>query len=172
MGAISPLLAVRDMKAAIRFYTEKLGFKLKMAFPSAENPEYADLDKDGMVVMLVPAAALGISPGDAFGTGVYLYMHIDGDIDHYYQELKARRVRIAVDIKGEPYGVRDFTVEDSDGYKLTFNQTKAAKQCLSCGMPMVQPEDFGGGTDNPHCAYCSKPDGSRPGANGRAAGLA
>jgi len=49
-------------------------------------------------------------------------MQIDGDIDEYYNELKGKGVKIAVAIKDEPYGIRDFTIEDINGYKLTFNQ--------------------------------------------------
>ena len=162
MGVISPLLAVRDMKETIEFYTNSLGFKASMAFPDATNPEYIDLSKDGMVLMFIPAKNHGISHEEKFGIGVYLYMQIDGDIDEYYEELKGRGVKIAVDIKEEPYGVRDFTVEDIDGYKLTFNQiSRTAKNCLSCGMPMNKLEDFGGGNPaNIYCVHCSKPDGS------------
>jgi uncharacterized glyoxalase superfamily protein PhnB len=123
MGYLSPLLAVRDMKKTIDFYTKSLGFELKMAFPSVENPEYADIIKDGMVLMFIPAKNHGIDTKEKFGTGVYLYMQIDGDIDQYYAELKKKGVKIAVEIKDEPFGVRDFTIEDADGYKLAFNQT-------------------------------------------------
>lgn len=123
MGYLSPLLAVRDMKKTLDFYTKHLGFELKMAFPTPDNPEYADITKDGMVMMFVPAKNHGIGDKEKLGTGVYLYLQIDGDIDKYYNELKQKGVKIAVDIKDEPFGVRDFTVEDPDGYKLTFNQT-------------------------------------------------
>ena len=162
MGYISPALAARNMKETIEFYQKSLGFKLGMAFPDANNPEYADLTKDGMVLMLIPTKNLGIGSAEKLGTGVNLYMEIDGDIDEYYEELKKRGVRIAVEIKDEPYGVRDFTVEDVDGYRLTFNQaSKTAKNCLSCGMPMTKPEDFGGGNPaNLYCVHCSNPDGS------------
>ena len=162
MGVISPLLAVRNMKETIEFYTNSLGFKAGMAFPDATNPEYVDLSKDGMVIMCIPAKDHGISHEEKFGIGVYLYMKIDGDIDEYYEELKKKGVRIAVDIKEEPYGVRDFTVEDIDGYQLTFNQiSKETKSCLSCGMPMTRLEDFGAG--NPaslYCVHCANADGS------------
>jgi len=172
MGYISPALAVRDMKKTIDFYTNSLGFKLGMTFPGPENPEYADLSKDGMVLMLMPAANLGIGAGKKLGTGVNLYMQIDGDIDEYYDEIKKRGVKIAVDIKDEPYGIRDFTVADVDGYMLTFNQFLQPAgscegcdtwltNCLSCGMPMTKPEDFGGGNpENKYCAHCTHPDGS------------
>jgi uncharacterized glyoxalase superfamily protein PhnB len=123
MGYLSPLLAVRDMKKTLDFYTKHLGFELKMVFPTPDNPQYADIIKDGMVMMFIPTQEHGLDDQEKLGVGVYLYLHIDGDIDKYYNELKQKGVKIAVDIKDEPFGVRDFTVEDPDGYKLTFNQT-------------------------------------------------
>jgi uncharacterized glyoxalase superfamily protein PhnB len=162
MGYISPMLAVRNMKQTIQFYRDSLGFQMGMAFPDADNPEYADLSKDGMVIMLVPAKNIGIDDKEKLGIGVNLYMQIDGDIDEYYKELNKKGVEIVVDIKDEPFGIRDFTVEDINGYKLTFNQvSKAVKACMSCGMPMAKLEDFGGGNpENLYCVYCSNPDGS------------
>jgi uncharacterized glyoxalase superfamily protein PhnB len=162
MGYISPTLAVRNMKQTIEFYKNSLGFKIGMAFPDAENPEYVDLSKDGMVIMFIPAQNVGIGSQEKLGVGVNLYIQIDGDIDEYYRGLKNKSAKIVVDIKDEPYGIRDFTVEDINGYKLTFNQvSKAVKSCLSCGMPMTKPENFGGGNpENLYCVYCSKPDGS------------
>ncbi len=162
MGNISPTLAVRNMKETIEFYKNSLGFKMGMAFPDASNPEYVDLSKDGMVLMFIPAQNLGIGSGEKLGIGVNLYLQIDGDIDEYYAELKKRGVRVVADIKDEPYGIRDFTVEDVNGYKLTFNQpSRAVKKCLSCGMPMTKPDEFGGGNPaNMYCVHCSKPDGS------------
>jgi uncharacterized glyoxalase superfamily protein PhnB len=126
MGYISPTLAVRDMKKTIDFYVKSLSFKLGMTFPGSENPEYADLSKDGMVLMFIPVANIGIGSNEKLGTGVNLYMQIDGNIDEYYDELKKRGVKITAEIKDEPFGIRDFTIEDTDGYLLTFNQIKAS----------------------------------------------
>jgi len=162
MGYISPTLAVRNMKQTIQFYRDSLGFKMGMVFPDADNPEYADLSKDGMVVMLIPAKNVGIGSKQRLGIGVNLYLQIDGDIDEYRNELKNKGIKVVVDIKDEPFGIRDFTVEDINGYKLTFNQvSKTIKACLSCGMPMTRLEDFGGGNpENLYCVYCSNRDGS------------
>ena len=145
MGVISPMLAVRNMKQTTQFYRDSLGFKMGMAFPGADNPEYADLSKAGMVLMFVPARNVGIGTKEKLGIGVNVYMQIDGDIDEYYNELKNKGVKIASDIKEEPFGIRDFTVDDINGYKLTFNQvSQTVKACMSCGMPMTKVEDFGG----------------------------
>jgi uncharacterized glyoxalase superfamily protein PhnB len=124
MGYVSPMLAVRNMKQTIEFYRDSLGFKMGMIFPDAVNPEYADLSKDGMVLMFIPTDNIGIKREEKLGVGANIYMQIDGDIDKYHDELKDRGVKIVVDIKDEPYGVRDFMVEDIDGYKLTFNQAR------------------------------------------------
>jgi len=160
MGNLSPTLAARNMKETIEFYQNSLGFQLGLTFPDADNPEYADLSKDGMVLMFIPATNEGIGSGEKLGTGVNLYMNIDSNIDEYYEELKKSGVKIAVDIKDEPFGIRDFTVEDVNGYLLTFNQVIGSK-CMSCGMPMTKPEEFGGGNAaNVYCVYCSNPDGS------------
>jgi uncharacterized glyoxalase superfamily protein PhnB len=162
MGNISPTLAVRNMKQTIQFYKDSLGFKIGMAFPDADNPEYVDLSKDGIVLMFIPAKNMGIGTKEKLGIGVNLYMQINGDIDEYYSELKDKGAKVVVDIKDEPYGIRDFTVEDTNGYKLTFNQvSRAVKSCLSCGMPMTRPEDFcGRNAESIYCVYCSHPDGS------------
>jgi uncharacterized glyoxalase superfamily protein PhnB len=128
MGVISPLLATRNVKATIDFYQNILGFTLGMVFPDVDHAEYADLTKDGMSLMFVPAKNLGISRAARLGTGVNLYLEIDGDIDRYYGELKKKGVKITTDIKDEPFGIRDFTIEDNNGYQLTFNQpAKTAK---------------------------------------------
>jgi len=162
MGYISPTLAVRNMKQTIQFYRDSLGFKMGMAFPDADNPEYADLPKDGMVIMFVPAKDIGIGAKEKLGIGVNLYMQIDGDIDEYYSEVRNKGVNVVVDIKDEPFGIRDFTVEDIDGYKLTFNQvSRTVKACMSCGMPMTKLDDFGGGNpERLYWVYCSNSDGS------------
>ena len=122
MGYLSPLLAVRNVKETIEFYKNILGFETGMIFPDESNPEYADLSKDGMVMMFLLAKNMGIGSDEKLGIGVNLYMEIDGDIDEYYAELKNKSVKIVYDINDEHFGIRDFSIEDIDGYQLTFNR--------------------------------------------------
>jgi len=70
MGYISPMLAVRDMKQTVQFYRDSLGFKVGMTFPDVDNPEYADLSKDGMVLMFIAAGNIGIGREAELGAGV------------------------------------------------------------------------------------------------------
>ncbi len=162
MGKISPTLAVRNLKKTLEFYQDLLDFKLGMVSPDVNNPEYADLSRDGMTLMFIPAKNLNIGAEEKLGIGVNLHMRLDGDIDEYYEEAKGRGVKITTGIKDEPNGSRGFTVEDFDGYRLTFSQVaKTAKICMSCGMSMNKPEDFGG--ENPgniYCIHCANQSGS------------
>jgi uncharacterized glyoxalase superfamily protein PhnB len=162
MGVISPLMAVRDMKQTIEFYQNSLGFKVGMMFPDANKPEYVDLSKDDMVLMLIPVENMGIGHKEKLGTGVNLYLQIDGDIDEYYHELKKRKIKVVTEVKDESWGSRDFTIADINGYLLTFSQVSpAGKTCMSCGMSLAKPEDFSGGNlENLNCVHCSNPDGS------------
>lgn len=123
MGYLSPTLAVRDMKKAIEFYRDTLGFRLGLVFPDADNlqtAEYADLSKDGMVMMFMAARNVGIGSEEKLGAGVNFYMEIDGRVDDYYAEVKNNGAKIVAEIRDEPFGIRDFTTEDVDGYQLTF----------------------------------------------------
>lgn len=122
MGYLSPLLAVRNVEETIEFYKNILGFETGMVFPDENNPEYADLSKDGMVMMFLLAKNMGIGNDEKLGIGVNLYMEIDGDIDEYYAELKNKSIKIVYDIKDEHFGIRDFAIEDINGYQLTFNR--------------------------------------------------
>jgi uncharacterized glyoxalase superfamily protein PhnB len=90
MGAISTTLVVRNAKETIELYRNTLGFKEGIALSKSNNPEYANLLKDGMVLMFLSAKNLGIGSEEKLGTSVNLYMEIDRDIDKYYQGLKKR----------------------------------------------------------------------------------
>ena len=48
-----------------------------------------------------------------------LYIWVD-DADALYAEFKSKGVTIARDICDQPYGCRDFDVEDCNGYRLCF----------------------------------------------------
>lgn len=120
MGYISPLMAVRGVQNTIDFYKDTLGFEAGLIVPTEEGIEYADVSKDGMVLMFVPVENVGLSGKEKLGTGVNLYLEIDGDLDEYYTQLKDKGVTVVEDIKDEPFGIRDFTIADNNGYHITF----------------------------------------------------
>ena len=49
------------------------------------------------------------------------YLWID-DVDSLYAEYKSKGVKIVRGVCDQPYGCRDFDVEDCNGYRLCFGQ--------------------------------------------------
>ncbi len=104
-----PVLAVPDIRAAVEFYTTRLGFKL--GFTWGDPPTYAGVNLGQVQVFLEE----GI-PGPE-GCSVYFVV---GDADQLYEFQRTTGVE-AVQTPGDrPYGFRDYMVKDLNGYRLTF----------------------------------------------------
>jgi predicted enzyme related to lactoylglutathione lyase len=81
--------------------------------------------RSGVVIMLSQLDVSGaIRPNrrvDPEGEAWDAYIWID-DADALNAEFKANGVRITREIADQPYGCRDFNVEDCNGYRLCFGQ--------------------------------------------------
>jgi hypothetical protein len=79
----------------------------------------------GVVIMLSQLPRTGsIRPNrltDPGGDTWDAYVWVD-DVDGLYREFKSRAVTITRGLCDQPYGVRDFDVEDCNGYRLCFGQ--------------------------------------------------
>ena len=112
--AVHPVLAVRDVPAAVRFYTEKLGFRLGF-WDNPQDPKYAGVVRDGVHVHLQWHDA-----GDFCGEGPELRFVID-DPDSLFEEYRDKGVfheRTA--LRNTPWGTREFAFYDPDGNGLFF----------------------------------------------------
>lgn len=154
------MLTAKDMRASLAFYRDTLGFTLKECFPTEEDPKWANLLRDGQSVMLgaqfsieEAQQALADDPGaleymkaldqefrsNRPGVGVVLYIMVK-DVDDYHRELKERGLIEIPDPRDQFYGLRDFGLEDPDGYRLLFYSPIAMSSCQSCGMPLLEAE--------------------------------
>ena len=68
--------------------------------------------------------------------------HLKRQIEEYCNEVKGRGVRIIVDIKCVPSGIRGFAIEDIDGYKLISSLSASLR--LSVSILVKQSFIFGG----------------------------
>lgn len=66
---------------------------------------------------------MGAPVGENRGAGVTFYLHVNGDVDAYYQEVVGKGAKVVEEIKTQDWGDRTFTVADPDGYHLAFYQT-------------------------------------------------
>ncbi|HEX6094693.1 MAG TPA: VOC family protein [Thermoanaerobaculia bacterium] len=104
-----PGLTVADIPAAVDFYTTKLGFQLD--FTWGEPATFAGVHLDKVQIFLQQGKP---APG---GTSVYFKV---GDADELFAFHQRNGVEIAEPIDDRDYGIRDYSVRDSDGYYLTF----------------------------------------------------
>lgn len=122
MATLQPILQVADVDASIAFYRDVLGFSVNLTMPDDSGKiVHAELSCNGAALMFGPATGLSEVARSLLGAGVTLYItDNDGDIDAFYEQVRAAGARIAEPIQDQIWGDRTFTVQDPDGYHLTF----------------------------------------------------
>lgn len=121
---IAPLFMVTDVVSTANYYRDKLGFGYERLW--GEPPSFCMVSRGGVVIMLAqlhhPAALRPNRTVDPGGETWDAYVWVD-DADALSREFQSRGVRITRDICDQPYGCRDFDVEDCNGYRLCFGHT-------------------------------------------------
>ena len=135
MPLVSPEFAVEDIGKAMDYYERVLGFQKGAAVPG-EGGKLIHGDVrigDSIHLMLSPAQGVSgaanaavarkLTQGGAKGAGVLLYIDLgDVDIDRYYEDVTGKGAKVIVPIQDQFWGDRNFTIEDLEGYILTFSQ--------------------------------------------------
>jgi predicted enzyme related to lactoylglutathione lyase len=121
--SIAPYFVVDDVVATANYYRDRLGFHYERFW--GEPPCFCIVSRSGAIIMLSqtgqPAAVHPNRTTDPEGEAWDAYVWVD-DVNALNAELKANGVRITRDIGDQPYGCRDFDVEDCNGYRLCFGQ--------------------------------------------------
>lgn len=120
---ILPILSVNDVDASLAFYTEKLGFTERMSMPGPDGiTTFAGIALGEANFMLSREDTVHKADGVVF----MVYIPEGTDIDTVYQEVQARGVTIARELKTEYWGDRRFLVNDPDGYHIAMCQEMEA----------------------------------------------
>ncbi len=113
LSKLTPILCVKDLGASIGFYVDVLGFACLNSSDS-----WASLGRDDVEVMLsLPNAH---SPLDRLQFSGSFYFRTD-DVEAWWHRLKDS-ARIVYPIENFFYGMREFAIEDNNGYCLQFGQ--------------------------------------------------
>ena len=132
---LTPNLTVEDVNACADFYLNTLGFELLVAVPlngteslSEIPPDravgFAMLKRDDVVVMLQSRASLEEDLPELaqtkIGSSISLYIKITALEDLY--EAVRDKAKVVVTPRETFYGMREFAIEDPNGYLLIFAQ--------------------------------------------------
>ena len=120
---IAPYFIVDDVVTSANYYRDKLGFRYERFW--GEPPCFCMVQRNGVVIMLSQFEKKGVMrPNHAVDPerGAWdAYIWID-NTDALHAEFKSKGVNIARGICDQPYGCRDFEVDDCNGYRLCFGQ--------------------------------------------------
>lgn len=123
--AVIPTIRVPDMKEAIDFYENTLGFTVERTDPENVN---SALSRGDARIMIETASDMfadeyneAIEQRMGSVSPVALYMEAT-DLDDLYARLNEAEVKIVDPLAERPWGQREFTIEDLVGTWLTFWQ--------------------------------------------------
>jgi catechol 2,3-dioxygenase-like lactoylglutathione lyase family enzyme len=119
---VQPVLPVRDVERAVRFYVERLGFRLAFRDRPGPDANYVGLRRDGVELHLQWHDEADFKSVEA-GTLMLRFVLDDPDaLFEEYQDKNAfhERTRLA----DTPWGTREFALFDPDGNGLTFYRNR------------------------------------------------
>ena len=115
------ILLVKDVIASANYYRDKIGFTYDRFW--GEPPCFCILNRDGFHLMLsrVEDSKYIVPHYKAVEKMWNVYFWVN-DANRLYEELKERGANIDYDLCDQPYGCREFGIQDLDGYDIAFGQ--------------------------------------------------
>jgi hypothetical protein len=115
----SAILKSNDIPATVDWY-RRIGFTLTGRHPESE-PTWVELARDGLVVQFVTGDTPW--PGPPAFTGC-LYVHPES-VQAVYERI-SQDVACPWGVETRPWGARELTLEDPNGYLVTFTEPLVA----------------------------------------------
>lgn len=113
---VLPCLLVSDMRRSLEFYVETLRFVQTGYYPIASEPNYTEVRRDDVAIILFTEPVHGREQLPAFSGALYLFPPA---IDHVADELRGV-VPFAWGPNNTEFGLREFAIRDPDGYTIVF----------------------------------------------------
>ena len=110
------VLAVRDLEASTRYYTEVLGFLVD----PIEAPGWSFLTRDSIHLML--GECPDESPASETGNHSWFLHVMVEEVDALHREVVARGADVVVPIGNRSHGHREFVVRTPDGHRIMFGE--------------------------------------------------
>jgi uncharacterized glyoxalase superfamily protein PhnB len=131
---VTPNLVVANVERSLAFYRDVLGFSLVTTVPDAAPFAFAWVQRDGVSVFLNSVESVRehlpeLAARPLGGTGT-LFLILEADtcadgVDAMFASIGSR-ARVIMALKDQFYGMREFGIEDPDGYVIFFAQRLAA----------------------------------------------
>lgn len=110
-----PVFPVLDIAASVAFYCDVLGFDLD--FVMDEPPTHGSVTRGGVGIQFTRSTS-SFHPREYPG---WTYVFVDG-IDALYARYRSQGVEITRPLEPHDHGMKEFEVQDADGFRLRFGQ--------------------------------------------------
>jgi catechol 2,3-dioxygenase-like lactoylglutathione lyase family enzyme len=123
--SLRPMMMVKNLKETIDFYSDVLGFTVNSTHPVGDDPFWASMSCGKATLMFSfvgepHAHEEGEEPHahEPEFNGV-LYFDPSGSLEELHAKVKSK-VATCGDIDEMPWGMKEFSILDPNGYNLTF----------------------------------------------------
>lgn len=113
-----PGLTVNDLEHSVAWYRDILGFVVKEEHRHDDKLLGASMQA-GVVDFMLGQDDFAKGEDREKGVGFRMYCETEQDIDEVAADIKARGGVLLSEPTDQPWGYRDFAVEDPDGYKIS-----------------------------------------------------
>ncbi|MFX0095575.1 MAG: VOC family protein [Candidatus Hodarchaeota archaeon] len=118
---LEPMIYTTNIEIAITFYRDTLGFEIDEYYPNEDHPTWVCVrignDRFG-IGKTFSDIKYKLHPRGVDGSGVQFYIRVT-NVDNIYEKYR-NKVEIIDDIEDKPWGDREFTFKDPDGYLISF----------------------------------------------------
>ena len=120
MPMMWPTLTCGDVERSLSFYRDELGLEQDLNLRNETGALFlASVEVEGTVIMLTLGRPGTRQTAEESGVRLTLLFDRGHDIDALLERLRGRGVTVCSPIGNRPWGHRDFTVFDPDGYHVT-----------------------------------------------------
>jgi lactoylglutathione lyase len=121
---LTPNLVVRNVEASLKFYREILGLEAAMTVPDQSPYIFASVSNGAIEIFFndqkTVAAELPKLAAN-LGGSFTLYMEVD-NLQSVLDSVQKAGAKISMAVTDQFYGMREFAIEDGDGYTITIAQ--------------------------------------------------
>ena len=123
LRSVTPTYTVSDLQESIAWYSDGLGFVVSERWEDGGKLQGVML-KAGNCAFMLSQDDFAKGRDRAKGEGFRIYAETVQSIDALADRIRAYGGKIVKEPADMPWGTRSFTVEDPDGFKVTFSQEK------------------------------------------------
>jgi uncharacterized glyoxalase superfamily protein PhnB len=120
---ITPILSVAEVEPCVKFWVERMGFKVTAEVPDGNTVGFAMLERDGVELMYQSYRSIendnAAMAALARNSSTFLYVEVN-NLDDVIGAMKG--AEIAVPLRRTFYGMKELGVKDPAGHIVLFAQ--------------------------------------------------